>query len=303
MIRRFHSRALRTGALVLAMSMGFGGGPVAAQAPDETVEVTRVAGGLRFPSGLAWSRDGYLVVADGEKREIYRVDPDQRPKPTHQNANAAQGIAYDGQSRLYICEAATRRLTRLDKRGGTETLAEKFEGHKLNSPNSVAVRRDGHAWFTDPAFAGAIDSRELNFNGVFHITPKGELEAVARWETRPNGIALSADGKKLFVSDADRHAVVVFDLDSKGVATNQRDFITQIDGVPAGLSVDVTGRVYVSARGLAIYGPDGKLVRTLLGSQRVIACTFGGADQESLFAATPRDIYRVRIGVKGALQY
>lgn len=272
------------------------------QIPDE-VEVTRVVSGLRYPVGLAWSHDGFLVIADGLKREIYRLDTDQRAKPTHQDTNGAQGLAYDTQSRLYICEADTRRLVRLDKRGNIETVAAGFEGKKLNSPSEVTVRHDGHTYFTDPAFAGAIDRRELSFNGVFHVNPKGEIEAVARWETRPNGIALSADGKRLLVSDADRHAVVQFDLDSKGVPTNQRDFIIGIHGVPGGIRLDVSGHVYVSAQGVAIYSAEGKLMRTLVDSQRVINCTFGGADLESLFVATPKDLYRVRAGVKGALQY
>jgi hypothetical protein len=44
-------------------------------------------------------------------------------------------------------------------------------------------------------------------------------------------------------------------------------------------------------------------MRTLVESERVIGCTFGGADLESLFVATPKNVYRMRIGVKGALQY
>jgi gluconolactonase len=275
--------------------------PLTGQIPEE-IEVTRVVSGLRYPAGLAWSRDGFLVVADGEKHEIYRLDADRPASPTHQDANGAQGIAYDTQSRLYICEIDTRRVVRLDKRGATTTIAASFEGKKFNSPTDITVRRDGQVYFTDPAFAGAIDHRELSFNGVFHINPRGDIEAVARWQTRPNGIALSADGKKLFVSDADRHAVVEFDLDSKGAATNPRDFIKGVEGVPAGLHLDTTGRLYVAAQGLAIYTPDGKLLRTLLNNSRVINCTFGGPDENQLFAATPHDVYRLQIGVKGAMQ-
>ena len=269
----------------------------------EEVEVRKVATGLRYPDGLAWSHDGFLAIADVLKREIYRLDPNQMPKPTQQDANGAQGLAYDTQSRLYICEAGTRALVRLDKKGNVETLAGSFEGKKLNSPNDVTVRRDGNVYFTDPAFAGAIDHRELSFNGVFHVSPKGELDAIARWQTRPNGIALSADGKMLLVTDADRHAVVAFDLDSKGAAANQRDLIKGIAGVPAGLRLDAAGRIYVGAQGLAIYTPAGKLVRTLMSSERVTNCTFGDADLESLYISTPKTVYRIRIGVKGALQY
>ncbi len=273
------------------------------QQPFGEVEVTRVASGLRFPVGLAWSRDGFLVIADSERHELYRLDAAQKPKPTHQDANGAQGIAYDSQSRLYICETATRRVVRLDKKGTFETVAQSFEGKKLNAPNDVTVRRDGNVYFTDPAFAGAIDRRELSFNGVFHVTPKGEIEAVARWRTRPDGVTVSPDGKKLYVSDADRQAVVVFDLDSKGTATNQRDFATAVPGVPAGLRMDAAGRLYVSAEGLSIYSPEGKLLRTLMGEQRVLNCTFGEADLGTLYVSTPRDVYRLHAGVKGALQY
>jgi gluconolactonase len=202
-----------------------------------------------------------------------------------------------------MCETANRKLVRMDKRGATETIAAVFEGKKFNGPNEVTVRRDGHIYFTDPAFAGAIDSRELDFNGVFHVKPGGQVEALARWKTRPNGLALSADGKKLFVSDADRHAIVQFDLDSKGEATAPRDFITGIHGAPAGLRLDTGGQLFVAAAGLAVYSPEGKLIRTLLESRRVLNCTFGGPDLDILYAATTKEVIELKIGVKGALQY
>lgn len=276
--------------------------PLVAQIPAE-VDVTAVAARMRYPAGLAWSRDGFLVIGDSEKREIYRLDPNQRPKPTKTNANGAQGLAYDTQGRLYICETATRKLVRMDRKGAMETVAASFEGKKLNGPGEVVVRSDGQVYFTDPAFAGAVDRRELDFYGVFHVNSRGEVEALARWKTRPNGVALSKDGKKLFVSDADRHAIVQFDLDSRGAATASRDFITGIHGVPAGLRLDIAGQLFIAAAGVAIYTPDGKLIRTLLDSQRVLNCAFGGPDLETLYVATPREVFAVKIGVKGALQY
>ena len=93
------------------------------------------------------------------------------------------------------------------------------------------------------------------------------------------------------------------DLDSKGEAGNPRDFIGRIPGIPGGLSVDAGGRIYVSADGLGIYSPDGNLLRTMLGSERVIQCSFGATDFGLLYVATPHDVYSVRIGVKGAPQY
>jgi len=276
--------------------------PLFPQLPAE-VDISIAASNMRFPAGLTWSREGFLIVADSEKREIYRLDPKQRPKPTHQDANGVQGLAYDSEGRLYLCETAARKLVRMDKRGKIETVAAAFEGKKLNGPNEVVVRHDGHVYFTDPAFAGAIDQRELDFNGVFHVKPGGQVEALARWKTRPNGVALSADGKKLFVSDADRHAIVQFDLDSRGEATASRDFITGVHGVPAGLRLDTAGQMFVAAEGLAIYSPEGKLIRTLVESRRVLNCAFGGPELNLLYIATLKEIIEVKIGVKGAVQY
>ena len=105
------------------------------------------------------------------------------------------------------------------------------------------------------------------------------------------------------MSDSDRHAVVAFDLDRAGAARNQRDAIKNVAGVPG-----VSGRIWMAAfmwprRGLPCIRPQGKLERTLLESENTTNCAFGEGDLESLFIAASGSIYRVKLGVKGALQY
>jgi gluconolactonase len=270
---------------------------------NEMLEVHAVSTNLRYPDGLAWSRaGGYLVIADSAKKELYRLDPGAAPKPTHQNTNGVQGVAYDSQDRLYFCEALSRRLTRLDRNNKLEVLVDKFDGKKLNSPNDVVVRKDGQIYFTDPAFAGAVETRELDFNGIFHVTPKGEVDVVARWKTRPNGIALSPDGKILYVSDSDRRAVVAFDLDKSGSPSNPRDAITKIEGIPGGIRTDVAGNLYVAAMGVGVYTPQGKKTRTLLIGEPSANLAFGGEDLETLYISSRKSVFMVHLDVKGALQ-
>jgi gluconolactonase len=266
-------------------------------------ESEKVASNLQFVDGIVWSRSGFLAVADVRQRRIFRFDSDPHPKLLRDNDGGASGLSYDLQGRLYICESETRRVTRLDPNGRIETLAENWQGRKFNAPNDIVVRRDGHAYFTDPAFGSANDRRELDFYGVWHITPKGDIDALARWQTRPNGIAVAADGKVLFVTDSDRHAVVAFDLDRNGAGGSQRDVIRNVKGVPGGIRTDVDGRFYVAAKGVAIYSADGRLQRTLLESENASNCAFGENDLESLFISARGNIYRVKLGVKGALQY
>jgi len=268
-------------------------------------EAEKIAAGLQFVDGMVWSHAGFLAVADVRQRKLFHLDPvpNTTPKPLRDDDGGASGLAYDLQGRMYICESITRRLSRMDLKGKVDPLAENFEGKKFNAPNDIVVRRDGHVYFTDPAFGSAADRRELDFYGVFHLPPKGDLEAVARWQTRPNGIALSMDGRVLFVSDSDRHAIVAFDLDKTGAAANQRDVIKNVKGVPGGIKTDVEGRFYVAALGVAIYSPQGKLERTLIETTNTANCAFGENDLKSLFISARDSVFRVRLGVKGALHY
>jgi sugar lactone lactonase YvrE len=266
-------------------------------------ESEKVAANLQFVDGLAWSRSGFLAVADVRQRKIFKLESDPHPKVLRDDDGGASGLAYDLQGRLYMCESQNRRVTRFDLKGKLETLAQDYQGRKFNAPNDIVVRKDGHVYFTDPAFGSANDHRDLDFYGIWHISPKGDLDVVARWQTRPNGIALPADGKVLYVTDSDRHAVVAFDLDRAGAASNQRDAVRNVAGVPGGIRTDVDGRVYVAAKGIAVYSPEGKLQRTLMGGENASNCAFGEADLESLFISARGSVYRVKLGVKGALQY
>jgi gluconolactonase len=266
-------------------------------------ESEKVVANLQFADGLAWSRSGFLAVADVRQRKILKFTAEPHPQVLRDNDGGASGLIYDLQGRLYICESEARRVTRLDPKGKFEVLADAYQGKKFNAPNDIVVRKDGNIYFTDPAFGSASDRRDLDFYGVWHISPKGDLEVLAKWQTRPNGITLSADGKSLFVADSDRHAVVAFDLDRTGAGGNQRDLIKNIAGVPGGIRTDVDGMFYVAAQGVATYTPEGRLLRTLLEGERATNCAFGEGDLESLFISGRTSIYRVKLGVKGALQY
>jgi len=266
-------------------------------------ESEKIAGSLQFADGVAWSRSGYLLVADVRQNKLFRYDTMPPAKVMRENDGGASGLAFDLQGRLYICESEARRVSRLDTKGKIEALTENFEGKKFNAPNDVAVRRDGHAYFTDPAFGSANDHRDLDFYGVWHISPKGDVDVAAKWQTRPNGVTCSPDGKLLYVTDSDRHAVVAFDIGRDGQLGNQRDVIRNVAGVPGGICTDADGRLYVAAKGVAVYTPDGKLQRTLLEDQYAINCAFGDGDLQTLFMTSRGGLFRVKVGVKGALQY
>ena len=139
---------------------------------------------------------------------------------------APAAIRFDAQGRLYTCESHSRRVTRTDKKGKVEVLAERWQGKRLNAPNDIVVRKDGHIYFTDPAFGNQQDTRELDFYGVYHLSPQGELDVIAKPKGRPNGIALSPNGRTLYVSNSDERNIRAYDLDQNGEASNERVLVS-----------------------------------------------------------------------------
>jgi len=266
----------------------------------EDYRIEMVATGFTYVDGPAWSRDGYLVFSDIPNNRILRWRSGEKPAILRGEANGANGNAFDAQGRLYTSETHSRRVVRTEKNGRIEVLADKWEGKRLNGPNDIVVRHDGHVWFTDPAFGPANDRRELDFYGVYHISPKGALEAVAKFSTRPDSIALGPDGRTLYVTNADEHNVRAWDVARNGTASNERIVVSGIEGVPNGIKVDTDGNLYIAARKLYVYGADGKLRGGVQLDETPSNCAFGGPDMDLLFVTAHTTVYMIRLGVKGA---
>ena len=267
------------------------------------VQIETVANGYRFTEGPAWSREGFLLFSDVPNNRIVKFSPGKGIAVFRDNTNGANGNVFDLLGRLYTCESRTRRVIRTLKNGEVEVLAERCEGKRLNAPNDIVVRRDGHIYFTDPAFGEQADTRELDFYGVYHIDPKGRLSLIAKPAGRPNGIALSANGRILYVANSDEHNVRAYDVDRNGQTSGERVAISGIDGVPDGIRTDEKGNVYVAANGVAIYSREGKLLSTIPMPETPANCAFGDPDLQTLYITARTSVYRVRLNVKGAVQY
>ena len=283
-------------ALVLGVSL------VTAVAAQDfaALKVELVAEGFPGGEGPVWSREGYLLFSDYSRDRIYKYVPGQTPEVWREGSNGANGNTMDAQGRLYSCEYKARRVTRTDKAGKIEVLAERFEGKRFNAPNDIVVRRDGHVYFTDPLFT-PLDQREIDFYGVYHITPAGQIEAIARMTTRPNGIALSPDGRTLYVANTDERNVRAYDVDAGGKASNERVLAT-LDAGPDGMRVDAKGNLYVAAGGVQIYSPTGARLGKIAVPVNPRNIAFGDADMKTLYIVG-NSIFKVRVETAGSIQY
>ena len=267
------------------------------------ISIEKVDAGFRFIEGPVWSREGFLLFSEVPHNQMRKLIPGERSTLLREDSQGAIGNTFDAQGRLYTCESRTRRVVRRDKKGAVEVLADKWEGKRLNAPNDIVVRKDGNIYFTDPAFGEQSDTRELPFYGVYHINPKGVMDLVAKPAGRPNGIAFSANGRILYVVNSDDRNVRAYDVDRAGGVSNERVAISKIAGVPDGIRLDEKGNLYVVAKGVAVYSPDGKLLHTIELSETPSNCAFGDPDLQTLYITARSSLYRVRLEVKGAVQY
>jgi gluconolactonase len=275
-------------------------------APKQTLEnmetrVDRVSAKHTFTEGPVWVPEGYLLFSDVPNDLVNKFVPGQGTTPWREKSNGTNGNAMDTEGNVYSCESRTRRVVRTHlKSGKQEVLAERYEGKRFNAPNDICVRKDRNVYFTDPAFGQQADTRELDFYGIYRLSPKNELSLIAKPKGRPNGITLSPNGRLLYVSNSDERSVLVYDVDRSGAATNERVFVSGVTGVPDGIRTDEKGNVYVSCDDVAIYSPQGKLIKNIRIPETPRNITFGDPDLMSLYVTAYTGLYRVRLPVKGA---
>ena len=271
--------------------------------PPRGEGVTRIGGDFGFVEGPVWSPKGFLIFSDTYNSRIMKASAAGQADIYRNYTNAANGNSMDKQGRLYTCERDGRRVSRMEKDGRITVIAAEWQGKRFNSPNDVVVRRDGQVYFSDPASKAVLEPQELGFNGLFHVTPGGRISLITTKMPRPNGVALTPDGKTLYVADTQERKILAWDLDASGNASHERVVVSDIDGSPDGLRVAKNGNLYIAARGIAVYSPGGTLLRTIEFPETPANCAFGDADLKTLYVTARTSVYRVRIPDEGALQY
>jgi len=269
----------------------------------DDIRIDKVAANLRHTEGPVWSLEGFLLFSDTVTGTLHKFIPGKGVEAAGDRPGGPSGNAFDEKGSLYTCETHERRVVRVDKKGKVDVIASQYQGKRLNAPNDIVVRRDGVVYFTDPAFGSQQDRRELDFYGVYRVPLKGEMEAIAKWKTRPNGIALSPNGRILYVTDSDARNVRAFDLDRAGIASNERVVIANVPGVPGGIRTDEKGNLWVTGKHVYVYSAQGKLLHTIEFGEPPSNLAFGDTDFETLYITAGTSVYRTRPGVKGALPY
>ncbi len=278
-------------------------------APGATLEKLWSEG--EFTEGGALAGDGAILFSDIGNR-IMRFDPKTGAVTVFRSPSGrANGLIFDPKGRLIAAEGANtgggRRVSITERDGTVRTLADRYQGKQFNSPNDVAVDRRGRVYISDPALRRRRALGALDFEAVFRIDADGSVHRLDTTASKPNGLAVSPDGKTLYVSDNGpaRRALLALDLDDDGRASNPRvlhDFGSGrgIDG----MTVTTDGRIVATAGtgaqgGVYIFAPGGAQLAFIAVPEPPTNVEFGGPERSTLYITAGKSLYRINTTMTG----
>lgn len=279
-------------------------GPDSVLAPGAKLE--KLWGEGTFTEGGALDRDGTILFSDIGNR-IMRFNPATKAVTVFREPSGrANGLIFDPRGQLIAAEGGSRRVSFTKSDGTVHTLADRYQGKRFNSPNDVAVDRQGRVYFSDPRYGGN-EPRDLDFEGVFRIDPDGSVHRLETTALKPNGLVVSPDGKTLYVSDSGptRQLLLALDLDETGKVSHPRvlhDFRGSrgIDGMTATADGRIVGAAGSGANGGAyVFSPIGKRLAIISVPEPPTNVEFGGPDRKTLYITAGKSLYRIATNMTG----
>tara|TARA_A100001234_G_scaffold209959_1_gene209281 strand:- start:1275 stop:2804 length:1530 start_codon:yes stop_codon:yes gene_type:complete len=279
---------------------------------DVNAEVKQIVNGCQFTEGPIWNpAESFLFFSDIPGNVRYSWDEENGLKEAQSPNHKGNGMTYDANLNLLVCEHETSRVVRFEPDGRETIIAELFEGKQLNSPNDIIVHSDGSIWFTDPTYGrmdgfGIKRSSELGFQGVYRIPPGGgDTELMVNRTTfdQPNGLTFSPCERYLYVNDTVQKNIRRFDFSSNGLS-NERIIASGIydpslEGLPDGLKCDAEGNIWCTGPGgIWVFDPGGYLLGKISLPENCANFHWGGADWKTLFCTATNSVYvlPVKIG-------
>jgi gluconolactonase len=273
-----------------------------------TSTVRRLGGGAIWSEGPLYLLDGSVIWSDIPNNRIL-MWKDGNVTEWMSPSNFTNGRTHDREGRIVHCSHGARAVIRTELDGTLTTLVDRYNGHRLNSPNDVVVKRDGTIWFTDPPYGirsnyeGYQADSEQAGNFVYRFDPdSGELTAVITDMSHPNGLAFSPDESLLYVSDTSIdpygdegfHHIMVYDVVDGLATTNGRVFAVIEPGCSDGFRLDTEGNIYTSSLdAIQVFAPDATYIGRIPIPEKIANCCWGGPDRRTLFITASTSLYAI----------
>jgi gluconolactonase len=267
-------------------------------------KLEKFGGGYAFTEGPAVDRDGSVFFTDQPNDRIVKWDTATGKfsdwlKP----AGRSNGTYIDKDGNLVACADEKNELWSISPDKKVTVLVKDFGGKLLNGPNDLWIRPDGGIYFTDPLYKRDYWKRDpkMQQDGqhVYFLTPdRKKLTRVASDLKQPNGIIGTPDGKTLYVADIGAGKTYSFDIGADGSLTNKHLFCELGSD---GMTIDNEGNVYLTGRGVTVFDKAGKQIEHIDVKEPWTAnITFGGKDRDLLFITASKNVYGLKMRVRGA---
>jgi gluconolactonase len=298
----------------------------ALQLIDPKTEIEVIGSGFEWTEGPLWIADGnYLLFSDIPNNTVFKIDSEGNTSeylnPSgYLQANdggkepGSNGLLLSPDGDLVLMQHGERRVAKMkaplnDPRPEYETVVAEYHGKRFNSPNDGVFDADGNLYFTDPPYGlpEQMDdpAKELDFQGVYCLKTTGELILVDKL-SRPNGIALSPDGSKLYVAVSDsEHAVWYrYDVTNPGKTKNKQLFFDVTDsigkegqkGLPDGMKMHSQGYLFATGPGgVWIFDQQAEPIARIYTGQATANCAFT-PDEKTLFMTA--DDFVLKVGLR-----
>lgn len=298
--------------------------PEAFQFFDSTTTIDVIAGGFEWTEGPLYIAGGdYFLFSDIPRNRIYKWKEGDSVKLYLEPSGylgtvkgkkepGSNGLLLHTDGHLVLCQHGERRMAKMkapisDPKPDFEVLADRFEGKRFNSPNDAVYHPNGDLYFTDPPYGldkGRRDpAKELDFSGVFRLTPDGRVDLLTKELDFPNGIALTPDGKFLLVasSDGKNQIWMKYELDGQGLIKSKQLFyeVHRYEGKnvggPDGMKMSRKGYLFASGpEGCWVFNPAGKPIARLYTGQAT-SNTALSTDEKVLFLTCDDYVMRVKM--------
>ncbi|WP_110648225.1 SMP-30/gluconolactonase/LRE family protein [Salinicola peritrichatus] len=279
------------------------------------------SGGL-WLEGPAWNAVGrYAVFSDIPRARQMRWDEvTEKVSVLREGVGHSNGNAFDNHGRLIACEHSPARVVRYEWDGTLTELTSHYQGKRLNAPNDLVVLANDAIIFTDPGYGAHVDyegeKRPLELKPAIYYVDDGMDEPLLLSDelSKPNGVALSADGRQLYASDTapshfpDEPATISrWELAEDGKSLSNREVVVSSQNAETydGIALDRDGNLWAGTAGgeghdgISIFAPNNDRIGRILLPERCANLCFIGEHRDRLLMTASRSIYTLYTGTRG----
>jgi sugar lactone lactonase YvrE len=270
-----------TGTVTVALLLSISGAACSASRSSDTpdaVTVDVILTGLRNPRGVALDSEGGILVAEAGMGDDARDVTDRTGRLTRFVDRDGNGFFGDpGEAEPWFEHLASYNAMDVYATGRDE----------VSGPSDVALHTDGQLYLT-------VDGGFEEF-ALFEISPEMSMGRNLASRSNMTGIALSRDGRSLFVTESTLNQLIEITLDTgaRREITIFRALKSNQQAVPAGLALDPRdGTILVALFSGVAQGADGSYTPFVVGDAKVVRVdpSTGGVSDEVTGLTTAVDV-------------